>query len=164
MIKQLLSGGSFFALLLASSLSAQAQIQQPAPKPQAPAAPQVQIDAEELQKFANAIKQLQVIQQESITEMTQVVQREGLSEQRFMQIYQTQQNPSAQPTAKITPEEQQNFEQASTRIREIEQQTQSKMEKSVENAGLNVQRFNQIMVAVRQDPALQQKVQQMIQS
>lgn len=94
--------------------------------------------------------------------MTQVVQQEGLSEQRFIQIYQAQQNPSSQRTAKITREEQQNFEQASTRIREIQQSIQSKMAEAVENAGLNVQRFNQIFAAVRRVPSLQQKVQQMI--
>lgn len=163
MLKQLLSVGSSLVLLFASSLSAQAQAQKPAPKPQAPAAPQVQIAPEELQKFSNTIKQLQVIQQGAVTEMTKVVQRGGLSEQRFMQIYQAQRNPSAQPTPKITPKEQQNFEQASTKIKDIQQQTQSKMMQVVEKEGLNVQRFNQIMAAVRQDRALQQKVQQMIQ-
>lgn len=164
MFKQLLTGGSFFALLLASSLSAQAQIQQPPRQPQAPAVPQVQIAPEDLQKFSNAIKQLQVIQQESITQMSQVVLREGLSEQRFIQIYQSQRNPSAQPTVKITQEEQQKFEQASTRIREVQQTNQVKMMQVVEKEGLDVERFNQILAAVRQNPTLQQKVQQMIQS
>ena len=164
MFKQLLTGGSVFALLLVSSLSAQAQSPQPPRQPQAPVVPQAQIESNELQQFANAIKQLRVIQQESITQMTQVVQREGLSEQRFMEIYQSKRNPSAQPTGKITQEEQQKFEQASTKIREIQQSAQPKMEQAVAKAGLNVQRFNQISAAVRQDPALQQKVQQMIQS
>lgn len=164
MFKQILTGGSLFALLLASSLSAQAQSPQPPRQPQDPVVPQAQIESNELQQFANAIKQLRVIQQESITQMTQVVQREGLSEQRFMEIYQSKRNPSAQPTGKITQEEQQKFEQASTKIREIQQSAQPKMEQAVAKAGLNVQRFNQISAAVRQDPALQQKVQQMIQS
>jgi hypothetical protein len=132
--------------------------------PQAPAVPQVQIEPEELQKFSNAIKQLQVIQENSVTQMRQVVEKGGLSEQRFMQIYQAGRNPSAQPTAKITPEEQQNFEQASTRIKKIQQETQSKMMQVVEKEGLDVERFNQIMAAVRQNPSLQQKVRQMIQS
>lgn len=70
--------------------------------------------------------------------------------------------PVRKRSAKITREEQQNFEQASTRIREIQQSIQSKMAEAVENAGLNVQRFNQIFAAVRGVPSLQQKVQQMI--
>lgn len=164
MFKQLLTGGSFFALLLASSLSAQAQIQQTPRQTQEPAVPQVQIAPEDLQKFSNAIKQLQVIQQESITQMSQVVQREGLSEQRFIQIFQSQRNPRAQPTVKITQEEQQKFEQANTRIREVQQKNQVKMMQVVEKEGLDVERFNQILAAVRQNPTLQQKVQQMIQS
>lgn len=164
MFKQFLTGSSLFALLLASSLSAQAQTQQPPRQPQAPVVPQVQIRPEELQKFSTAIKQILVIQKESITQMRQVVQREGLNEQRFMQIYQAQRSPSAQPTVNIAQEEQQKFEQASKRIREIQQETEPKMEQVVKNVGLNVERFNQIFAAVKRDSALQQKVQQMIQS
>lgn len=161
-MKQFLSGAAIFALLLAGSLPAQAQSQQAAPSPQAPA-PQVQIDPKELQKFSKAVKQLQVIQEKSVTQMRQVVERQGLSEQRFMQIYQAQRNPS-KPATKVTPVEQQNFEQASTRLKKIQQETQSKMMQVVEKEGLNVERFNQIMAAVRQNPSLQQQVRQMIQS
>lgn len=164
MVKQFLTGSSLFALLFASSLSAQAPPQQPPRQPQAPVVPQVQIRPEELQKFSTAIKQILVIQKESITQMRQVVQREGLNEQRFMQIYQAQRSPSAQPTVNIAQEEQQKFEQASKRIREIQQETEPKMEQVVKNVGLNVERFNQIFAAVKRDSALQQKVQQMIQS
>lgn len=161
-MKQFLSGATIFALLLTGSLPAQAQSQQAAPSPQAPT-PQVQIDPKELQKFSKAVKQLQVIQEKSVTQMRQVVERQGLSEQRFMQIYQAQRNPS-KPATKVTPVEQQNFEQASTRLKKIQQETQSKMMQVVEKEGLNVERFNQIMAAVRQNPSLQQQVRQMIQS
>lgn len=164
MFKQFLTGSSLFALLLASSLSAQAQTQQTPRQPQAPVVPQVQIRQEELQKFSTAIKQILVIQEESITQMKQVVQREGLNEQRFMQIARAQQSPSAPPSVNIAQEEQQKFEQASKRIREIQQKAEPKMEQAVKDVGLNVERFNQIFAAVKRDSVLQQKVQQMIQS
>lgn len=162
-MKQLLTVGSLFALLLASSLPAQAQTQQPAPT-QTPAVPQEQFRPEELKQFANAVKQVQVIQQDSLKQMTQVVQRQGLTEQRFVQIYQAQQNPSTRSAAKITPAEQQNFEKANVRFKAIQQEAESKMEQAVKNTGLGVQRFNQIFAAVRQNPALKQQVQQMIRS
>lgn len=162
--KKILTSGLFFAFMFASSSSVLAQQSQPStPKPSS-VAPQRQVAPAELEKFANAIKQLQVIQQETMKEMVQVVQSEDLSEQRFVQIYQAQQNPNAQPTPKITREEQQNFEQASVKIRDIQQKNQPKMEKAVTDAGLDIQRFNQISATVRQNPALQKQVQQMIRS
>lgn len=164
MFNQFLTGSFLFALLLVSTLSAQAQTQQPPRQPQTLVVPQVQILPEELQKFSTAIKRILVIQEASITQMRQVVQREGLNEQRFMQIYQAQRSPSAQQSVNIAQEEQQKFEQASRRIREIQQEAEPKMEQAVKNVGLNVERFNQIFAAVKRDSALQQKVQQMIQS
>jgi hypothetical protein len=38
------------------------------------------------------------------------------------------------------------------------------MEKAVREEGLEIPRFNQIFIAIRSNPALLQKVQQMIQS
>jgi len=160
MFKLFLTGSSVLVLLLAS-LSAQAQTQAPAPQPQQ-VAPQANISQQELQKFTSAIKQLQAIQQQSRTEMVQAVQRQGLSEQRFVQIYQAQQNP--QSGTKVSPQEKQNFEKAITQIKAIQQQTQPKMQQAVKSQGLEVQRFNQILASVQQNPALQQKVRQMLKS
>lgn len=161
MLKQLLAGGSVFAVLLVGNLSAQAQTQAPSPQPNAPA-PQVKVSPEDLQKFANAIKQLRVIQQTSQTQMVQAVQGEKLSEERFIQIYQAQQNPQAQPKPQITENEKQNFKKAFAKIGEIQQATQAKMQQAVQSQGIEVQRFNQIFAAVRQSPALQQQVRQLL--
>ncbi len=161
MLKQLLAGGSVFAILLSVSLSAQAQTSSPgAPKVQP--APQVQVSPAELQKFANAVKQLQVIQQTSQTEMVQAVQGESLSEQRFVQIYQAQQNPQVQPKPQVSEKEKQSFQKAFAKLGQIQQATQTKMNQVVQSQGMEVQRFNQIFAAVRQDPTLQQKVRQLL--
>ncbi len=159
MFKLFLTGSSVLALLLAG-LSAQAQTQAPALQPKQ-VAPQANVSQQELQKFTSAIKQLQAIQQQSRTEMVQAVQRHiGLSEQRFVQIYQAQQNP--QSGTKVTQQEKQNFEKAITQIKAIQQQSQPKMQQAVKSQGLEVERFNQILASVQQNPALQQQVRQML--
>jgi len=162
MLKQILSGGSMCALLLTGSLSAQAQTQTPPSRPQPQQAPQVQVPPAELQKFAKTIKQLQAMQQQAQTAIVQVVQREGLSEARFVQIYQAQQNPQAQPKPAVTSQEKQKFAKAFTQAGQIQQQTQSKMQQVVQQQGLEVQRFNQILTVVKQDPTLRQKVLQLM--
>lgn len=140
------------------------QSPKPKPLPQVQQAPQGEISQEDLQKFANAVKKLQPIQQEADTQITQAIQQQNLSQKRFGEIYQARRNPQAKPTTAITPEETKKFDQVGAKIQDIEQATQSKMERAVRDEGLDIQRFNQIFAAIRQNLALLQKVQQMIQS
>ncbi len=164
MRRQLLLGGSILALLLAGSLPARTQAQEPASQLQAQEASQAKISQEELQQFAKAIKQLQAIQQESEQKVVKAIQGEGLSQERFREISQLQQNPETQSTTEVTEEEMQSFEKAAARVTELLQAAQSKMEQAVRAEGLEIQRFNQIATAVRQTPALQQELQQMTQN
>lgn len=163
MLKQILSSGSVCALLLTGNLSSQAQTPTP-PSSSQLQAPQVQVPPAELQKFAQSIKQLQAVRQQAETAMVRAVQREGLSETRFVQIYQAQQNPQAQPKSAATAPEKQKFDKAFTQIVQIQQQTQVKMQQVFQQQGLGVQRFNQILAAVKQSPTLRQKVLQLIKT
>ncbi len=166
MLKQLLTGSYVFVLLLAGIRSVQAQVPNPAPstQPQVTTAPQTQISPEELQKFARTLKQLIVIEQGVNQQISQAVSQSGLSEQRFTEIYQARNNPPSQPKTAISSQEKQKFDRTFTKLGEIQQQGQSKMQQIVKKEGIEPARFQQIMAAVKQDPALKQKVQQMIQS
>lgn len=169
-----------------SSIAAQIELSQASPAPQTPTqpapapqaapptqspgqtpvqpSPQAQVSQEELQKFASVVKKLQPIQQQAQSQITQAIQKQELSEKRFGEIYQSKQNPQAQPTAKVTPEENKKFEQANSQIEQIQQSTQTQMEQTVKSEGLEIQRFNEIFLAIRRDPQMLKKVQQMIQS
>lgn len=127
-------------------------------------APQAQVSQEELKKFANAVKKLQPIQQGALSQISQAIQQQKLSEKRFGEIYQSRQNPQAQATAKVTPEESKRFAQANAQIEQIQQSTQSKMEQTVKSVGLEIPRFNQIFVAIRQNPNLLEQVRQMLRT
>ena len=135
-------------------------------QPQSPAqqAPKVQVSQEELQKFANAVKKLQPIQKNALSQITTAIKQQNLSEKRFGEIYQSKQSPQAQQTAKVTPEENKKFEQVNAKIRQIQKSDQSKMEQTVKSEGLEPPRFEQIFLAIRQDPQLLQKVRQMLRS
>lgn len=186
--KQLLAGGSVFVLLIAGSLSALAEVpearsQMPLAQEQTPEAqalpaqevpqpgsqtpqqvPQSQpISSEELQQFANVIPELQEIDQAARQQVMQAIEQSGLSIDRFRELYQTQQVPGAEPSSSVTPEEQESFNQASSQIQSIEQETLSQQEQVIRNGGIEPDRFTQILVVVQQDSALQQQVQQLIQ-
>jgi hypothetical protein len=148
----------------------QAPARQSAPptqsQPQSPIqqAPKAQVSQAELQKFANAVKKLQPIQQNALSQITTAIKQQNLSEKRFGEIYQSKQSPQAQPTTKVTPEESKKFEQVRAKITQIQKSAQSKMEQTVKSEGLEIPRFNQIFLAIRQDPQLLQKVRQMLRS
>ena len=167
MLKPLLVGSSVFFLLLASNLQARSQTQAPAPQTLEQEAPQPQsteVTQEELQKFANAIKQLQAIQQEAQTAMLQAVESQGLSPQQYQEILRGQKNPASQPEAEMTSEQMQSFEQARNQVVQLQQQAQSKMQQAIQSEGLQIDRFQEILAAVQQNPAVRQTVQQMMQS
>ena len=164
MLKHVFTGASVLALILACNLPAQAQSQAPAAKPPGQSTPQAQVSPQELQKFANAIKQLVAIEQDANQQMLQAIKQEGLSPDRFDEIYKGQQTSPAQPTTSVSQDEKQKFARAMTKVTGIEQQVQPRMQKAVQDQGLELARFDQIMAAVQQSPELKQQVQKLIQS
>lgn len=165
MLKQGLITGTALVGLLLSNAPAQAQAQQP---PQNPA-PQRQVvesdvSSQELQQFASAVQELQVIERDTRQKMVQAVEEEGLTEERFVEILQSQRMPDAEASSNVDQTELQQFEQAQVKLGEIQQQSQSQMLQAVEGKGLEVQRFNQIVAMIQRDPSLQQQVQELLQN
>ena len=179
MFKPLLTSTATLALLLVGSLPGVAQSQQTAPSRENQQAPQGQqqpapqgqqrapqakdISQEELEKFANAVEQIQTIQQESQQQMAQAVESTGLSKQRYQQISKAQQNPNAEGNSEVSDQEMQKFQQAQSKLAEIQKQNQSKMEQAVKDVGLEMQQFKRIFTAIQDNDELQKKVLQMIQ-
>jgi hypothetical protein len=122
------------------------------------------VNPDELKKFASAVKKVLVIAQDMETQMVQAVKKEGLTEQRFNEIHQSKQNPSAKPAQQVTPKEEQSYKQALTQLTQIQKDAQAKMDRAVEGEGLQVARFSQIFAAVQKDPALRQEVRKLMQN
>ncbi|MFP4100429.1 DUF4168 domain-containing protein [Coleofasciculus sp.] len=168
MLKQLLTGGSVLALVLAASLPIQAQAETPAQQPGSPSqmqeTPQLEVSQEDLQKFASALEQLQSIEQETQVELVEAIENQGLSVERFQEIALAQQNPEIQPSTEISQAEVESFDQAAGQVTQIQQQAQTRMQEAVEREGLDAQQFSQIGAALQQDPTLQQQFQEMLQN
>ncbi len=161
MVKHILASCSLVVLLGVGSLPALAQ-QKPAPS-SAPTAQQ-SVGDEDLKKFVSAAKKLEVISQERNTAIAQTVQREGLSLERFREIYLSKQNPKATPKKEVSPDEQQKYDRAINQLVQIQKDTQTKMGSAVQSEGLDVPRFLQILEAVQKTPDLQKKVEQLLKS
>ncbi len=164
MFKSLLlrSLASSFVLVSIGSFPAYSQTMTSVPQSfLAQATSATEVTQEELQKFTEAFKQLRAIEAEAEEKMAQAVQQEGLTPQRFVEIGQSQQNAGA---SGISADEQQKFQKALVRVRQILERTETQKYEAVENQGLEVERFQEIIAAIQGNPALQQRVEQMLQN
>lgn len=128
--------------------------------PQQPEQPTEVSDAE-LEQFALAFVQIQSVDQQLQEKMVNAVQESGLEVQEFNEILNAQQNDNQEVGA--TEEELNKFTDAQESIEQIQNQGQQKMQKVITENELTVPRYQEIMVAVRNDSELQQKLQEHIE-
>lgn len=157
MMKYLLATCSLMAMLGMGHLPALAQS-----TPSAPATSKPAIADDDLKKFVTAAKKLEAISIDRNTQVTQVVQKEGFTVNRFKEIFLAQKDPKAQTTNQISNDEKQKFDRAIIKLSEIQKETQTKMGSAVQSEGFEVPRFLQILDAIQKNPDLQKKVEQML--
>jgi hypothetical protein len=116
----------------------------------------------ELQQYVQALKQIQAIEMQTQQKMGQVIQGEGLSVERFIEIDRAASTGNAPTTSPISEKEQQQYNSAVTKIQKVWQESQPKKERAIAGQGLNPRRFSQINAQVQRDQVLQQKVKQMM--
>ena len=125
----------------------------------AQAEPKTTVSDEELQMFASAMKEIQLVNEEAQTEMIEAVEGTDLSVERFNEIQQQQ----ADPEAKVAAEDMEKFQASSQAISEIQIKAQQKMQEKIVAQGLSIDRYQEIANIVQSDPKLQEKMQQYIQ-
>ncbi len=161
----LLSGTIASIFILGSSLEAQSQ-QTQAPQQQSPAASEgssINVNQQELERFANAFKSVQKIQNESRQQKVQAIKDEGLTIEEYNQMFREQQQ-SGTSESEMSSQKQQQFQQADARIKEIEQQAQKDIENAIIGEGMEMQRFEAIWTSVQQNKELQQQLQNILKN
>ncbi len=141
------------------AVPAEAQFEQPQPDAQ----PQIDVSDDELQSFVDASMSAQAVQAESQQEMVAVVDEEGIDVQTYNDIMQAQQMGQSTEELDVSADDMEKFESAFEQIQEIEQEMEAELTGAIEGEGMDMDRFQEINMAVQQDPELQQRVQQMIQ-
>ena len=140
------------------SIPAEAQFQQP---PQQ--APQIEVSQDELEVFLEASMNARDVQMESQQEMVAIVEEEGIGVEAYNEIMQAQQMGQSIDEIDVTSEQIEQFESASEQIQEVEVAMEEQLTEAVENEGLEMERFQEINMAIQQDPGLQQQLQMMMQ-
>ena len=142
--------------------------QQPgqAPTPQDPSAPQVNVREDysdaELESFVNANEKVASIQQETEEKIIGKIQENGLTVDRFNQILQSQQDPSIKEAVQATPEELAAFNEVAQSIVDENQKVRQQIEASIQEEGLNLATYEEMMVAYQYSPKVQKRVHKLL--
>jgi hypothetical protein len=123
---------------------------------------QAAVSSEDLQKFAKAIAQFQTIDIDTQEKLSQAVQKNGLSPDRFLEIGESRREGASKPSNPVTSEEEAKFKQAIGDIQPILEQDQSQKERAIVTAGLTIERFQAIGESVESDSKLQDQLRKIL--
>ena len=115
----------------------------------------------DIKQFADASSRLMVIQKNSEQKMMKILEEEKLSVDKFNEMAQAhQQQKLAEVSA--TPDETAAFNKAAQRMMELQPDLQKEVETAIQKDGMTLEKYEQIMIAYRQDPALQEKINKLM--
>lgn len=120
-----------------------------------------EVSDKDMQLFVKAIKLMQAVEMEAQQKMINAVEEAGLDVQSYNELQQTLQDPDQ--AENISEEDKQKFNTATRAIQQIQLETQTELEKQIGEAGLTVEKYQEIGTIIQGDPELQQKVQEMLQ-
>ncbi len=132
---------------------AYAQLPDQLPGPQA-----TDVSENELDQFAQAFREIQVIDQQVQMEMLSTVQEDGIDVDRFNEFLTAQQDPAQQFDA--SEEELSRFAAAYQEIEKIQEKALQQMEEAITESQLTLERYQEIAMTIQANPELLQKLQE----
>lgn len=117
---------------------------------------QREVTDDELSKFADTFQKMRMMNQEAQVKMTEVVTDEDMEIKRFNEIHQATLDPAVEVT--VTEEEQEKYDNIVSEIEEMQVEFQEKMEETIRDGGLTVQRYQEIVTDLERDPELQERL------
>ncbi len=135
--------------------------QQTAPQKAPQQQTQQAISDADIKLFVDASTRLMELQQESEKTMITILEEEKLPIDRFNALAQAHQQQKLDE-AEGTAAEKAAFNKAIARMMEMQPEIEKSMQTAIQKDGMSMERYEQIMMAYQQDPAVQAKVQKMM--
>lgn len=114
---------------------------------------------DELRSFVKANEKVMAIQMEGEQKMIKAIEDEGLSLDRFNEILEQQRDP--QRGTETSAEDLKSFNSAAQQILQENAKLERAMESSIQEEGIDVETYKQIMLAYQQNPAIYDRVNKM---
>ncbi len=132
------------------------------PMNQQPAEP-IEVSDEELEEFIDVYMGVAELNQQFEMQVQQVLQDEGIEVEKFMEIQQSEQMGASRDDIDATSEELEKYDAAMEAVEEMEEDFQEEIEEKVEEEGMEIERYEEIMMGLQQDQELMQRAQQLLQ-
>lgn len=116
---------------------------------------------DELEAFVDANEKVIEIQQESQEKIKEAIEEEGLTIEKFNEIVESQRNPNIEVNA--TQQELVSFNNAAQVIIKENQETQTEIISSIEDEGIDITTYQEIMIAYQQVPKVKEKVNKLLE-
>lgn len=155
---KILRNSILFALSL-FLMPALVQAQQPMQMPQVQ--PAKDVSEAELEQFAETATEINGIRMEMDSLVTDKLDDEGISSDRFREIMMSRQNPNA-PQPELSTEEEEIVGRLQTFLQQLNTQVQQQQMTAIQNSDLSAQRFQSIAMALRTDQELAARFQEKI--
>lgn len=149
---------SFMLFGLASSALAQGQGQGMPPNMQQEM-PDIEVSDEELNDFVDVTMDAQQVQSEAQSEMIELVEESGMTVDRFNEILSGMQQGNTQEDMEVGDEEMETFDGVIEELEVIQQGVEEKIVGHIEDKEMEVERFQEINMALQMDQELQQRYQ-----
>lgn len=118
---------------------------------------------EELKGFANAFVQVMSIQQQGQMQMIEKIEENDMTVERFNEIYMQSMEMPLEEIEFSSPEEKESFTAVSEEIEMIQAELEGVLINTIEEEGLSIEKYEEIIAEYQQNPELQQKIQELMQ-
>lgn len=141
--------------------AAAAQTEQTAIPQLAEQAPTTDFSDTELKQFVEANTRLMTIQEESEKAMLTILKEENLEVDKFNEFAKAHQEQRL-TEVEAKPEEMAAFNKAALRMVEMQPTVEQSIQEAIVKDGMTLDKYQEIMIAYQQSPALQEKVHKMM--
>ncbi|MFW5851502.1 MAG: DUF4168 domain-containing protein [Bacteroidota bacterium] len=145
-----------FVLINLYAFSQQAPPQQQMP-PQQQQQVEVEVSDDELKLFVGVLDKVQTVNQKAQESMVQIVENNDLSVEEFNSLQQKMQQPESDD---VNESEKQVFNTIVKEVEQIQMESQQKMQEAIEVAGMTVERYQEILLAVQSNEDLHARFQE----
>jgi hypothetical protein len=114
----------------------------------------------EFDQFVQALTDIEEVQDGVNTEIDTILGGFSQGQEQFLELHQSVQASGGTPPDDIPDDVIEEYETTISEIDSIQMESQEEMIELVQDHGLSVARFNEMVVAVQQDPELQNAVQE----
>lgn len=133
-----------------------------AQNPTTPQQEKIEVSDAELNQFAEVFQKMRMMNQEAQRDMMAVVQEEEFELKRFNEIHMAKMDPEKE--VEITAEEEKKYKAVVAELEVMQPEIQKRMQEVISESDLDMERYQQLAMALRSDTELQQRLQDLMKS